>query len=234
MKDHNMSENNPQLTLLDILKGVKKFRTDIYPERKELYCQLANGQSPKTLFITCADSRISPESLTQQPPGNLFVLRNIGNIVPAYGNSFGRVTSAVEYAVSALKVSTIIICGHSDCGAMSALIHPEKLNSMPAVRKWLQYAETAHAITDALSATDVGPESIQSLTEHNVLLQLAHLRTHPSVAGALAKKEIILQGWYYDIPKGKIYVLDEETRNDMTVDEAISMLQNRINQNTKA
>lgn len=223
-----MSEINPKQTLLDLLHGVQRFKTDIFPERQELYCQLANGQSPRTLFITCADSRISPELLTHQPPGNLFVLRNIGNIVPAYGNSFGGVTSAVEYAVSALKVSTIIICGHSDCGAMSALIHPEKVASMPAVKKWLQYAETAHAVTDALSATDVGPESIQTLTEHNVLLQLAHLRTHPSVAAALARKEIILQGWYYDIPKGKIYVLDEETRNDMTVNEAIAALQKEI------
>lgn len=223
-----MSEINPQQTLLDILHGVQRFKADIFPERQALYCQLANGQSPKTLFITCADSRISPELLTHQPPGNLFVLRNIGNIVPAYGNSFGGVTSAVEYAVSALKVSTIIICGHSDCGAMSALIHPEKLSSMPAVKKWLQYAETAHAVTDALSATDVGPESIQTLTEHNVLLQLAHLRTHPSVAAALARKEVILQGWYYDIPHGKIYVLDEETRNDMTVEEAIEMLKKEI------
>lgn len=223
-----MSEIDPQQTLLDILHGVQRFKSDIYPEHKELYNQLAEKQSPPTLFITCADSRISPELLTHQSPGNLFVLRNIGNIVPAYGNSFGGVTSAIEYAVYALKVSIIIICGHSDCGAMSALIHPEKTETMPAVKKWLQYAETAHAVTGALSATDVGPESIRTLTEHNILLQLSHLRTHPSVAAALAREAIILQGWYYDIPKGKVYILNEKTRHDMTVDEAIAMLKNEM------
>ncbi|MDI2090580.1 carbonic anhydrase [Commensalibacter oyaizuii] len=223
-----MPDTKPKQTLLDILHGVKRFKEESFPERRELFGQLANGQSPKTLFITCADSRIDPELLTDQPPGNLFVLRNIGNIIPAYGNAMGGVTSAVEYAVCALKVSTIIICGHSDCGAMDALIHPEKTASMPAVRNWLQFAETAHAVTDALTATDVGPESIQALTEHNVLLQLNHLRTHPSVAAALARNELALQGWYYDIPNGKVYILNEETRHDMTVTEAISILEQQL------
>lgn len=220
-----MTEKDPRNTLLDLLHGVSLFKEEVFPEKKELFSKLAYGQSPKTLFITCADSRISPELLTHQPPGNLFVLRNIGNIVPAYGTSFGGVTSAIEYAVVALKVSHIIICGHSDCGAMSALIHPEKLDPMPAVKSWLRFAETAHAVTDALVATDVGPEDIQSLSEHNILLQLAHLRTHPSVAAALARNAIILQGWYYDIPRGKVYILDEKTRQDMTVSEAITKLE---------
>lgn len=223
-----MSDINPKKALLDILYGVQYFKDHTFPERKELFNQLATSQNPDTLFITCADSRINPELLTNQPPGSLFVLRNIGNIIPAYGSALGGVTSAIEYAVSALKVSTIIICGHSDCGAMGALIHPERTESMPAVRSWLQYAETAHAITDALTATDVGPESIQALTEHNVLLQLAHLRTHPSVAAALARNEIFLQGWYYDIPTGTVYIINEETRKDMSVDEAIRFLKKQI------
>lgn len=223
-----MPDINPKQILLDLLHGVKRFKTEKFPEHKELFGQLAKGQSPKTLFITCADSRVDPELITDQSPGNLFVLRNIGNIIPAYGNAMGGVTSAIEYAVCALKVSTIIVCGHSDCGAMDALIHPEKTDSMPAVKSWLRFAATAHAVTDALAATDVGPESIQALTEHNVLLQLNHLRTHPSIAAALARNELALQGWYYDIPNGQVYVLNEETRHDMTVSQAIDLLQGQV------
>ncbi|CAI3927596.1 Carbonic anhydrase (CynT) (PDB:1EKJ) (PUBMED:22081392) [Commensalibacter communis] len=225
-----MPDLNPKQTLLNILHGVKRFKTEKFPERKELFSKLANGQEPKTLFITCADSRIHPELLTDQDPGNLFVLRNIGNIIPAYGNAMGGVTSAIEYAVCALKVSTIIVCGHSNCGAMDALIHPEKTDSMPAVKSWLKFAATAHAVTDALTATDVGPENIQTLTEHNVLLQLQHLRTHPSIAAALARNEVALQGWYYDIPNGQVYILNEETRHDMTVSQAIELLQNQVDE----
>lgn len=225
-----MPDLNPKQALLDLLKGVNRFKTEKFPERKELFSKLAERQAPKTLFITCADSRIHPELLTDQEPGNLFVLRNIGNIIPAYGNAMGGVTSAIEYAVCALKVSTIIVCGHSNCGAMSALIHPEKTDSMPAVKSWLRFAATAHAVTDALTATDIGPENLQTLTEHNILLQLNHLRTHPSIAAALARNEIALQGWYYDIPNGQVSVLNEDTRHDMTVNQAIDILQAQIDE----
>ncbi|CAK7192764.1 Carbonic anhydrase 1 [Commensalibacter sp. Nvir] len=219
-----MSDSNPQQVLLDILHGVEKFNKVIFPKQKELFGKLAEGQSPKALFITCADSRISPELLTDQPPGNLFVLRNIGNIIPAYGSLLGGVTSAIEYAVYAIKVSTIIVCGHSNCGAMDGLMHPKKLEFMPAVKNWLQYAETAYAITKARIGTDLGPSHVRNLTEANVLLQLNHLRTYPAVAAALARRQMALQGWYYDIPNGTVRVLDENTQKDMSIEQAIKRL----------
>ncbi|AAW61524.1 Carbonic anhydrase [Gluconobacter oxydans 621H] len=127
-------------TLAKLLGGVRKFETDVYPENAELFESLASSQSPSTLFITCADSRISPSLITQTEPGELFIVRNVGNIVPAYGEMLGGVSSAIEYAVGALKVKNVIICGHSNCGAMGALmdLNSPKLDSLPTVKSWMR------------------------------------------------------------------------------------------------
>nr|WP_294914418.1 carbonic anhydrase [uncultured Neokomagataea sp.] len=213
-------------TLSKLLEGVKTFQNDVYPESAELFESLANSQAPSTLFITCADSRISPSLITQTQPGELFIVRNVGNIVPAYGEMLGGVSSAIEYAVAVLKVKNIIICGHSNCGAMGALmnLNDPKLDGLPTVRSWMRNGEAARATLGDLKAEDAGPAQIRELTENNVLLQLAHLRTHPAVARALAQKEITLQGWYYDIPKGQIAVLDEQTRTARSVSDVLSDL----------
>lgn len=213
-------------TLLELLDGVHSFESDVYPKNAELFESLAYDQSPPTLFITCADSRISPSMITQTEPGELFLIRNVGNIVPAYGEMMGAVSSAVEYAVGALKVKNIIVCGHSNCGAMHALLDLDspKLKTMPTVRRWLRNSEAAYASMNGLKAEDAGPAEIQSLAEANVLLQLTHLRTHPIIAGALARNELTIQGWFYDIQKGKIFVLDEYTRKARSVENAISDL----------
>ncbi|EHH69186.1 carbonic anhydrase [Gluconobacter morbifer] len=214
-------------TLAKLLGGVRKFETDVYPENAELFESLANSQSPSSLFITCADSRISPSLITQTEPGELFIVRNVGNIVPAYGEMLGGVSSAIEYAVAVLKVKNVIICGHSNCGAMNALmdLNAPKLASLPTVRSWLRHAEAARAALGNLKAEDAGPEEIRSLAEYNVLLQLAHLRTHPAVVRALAQNELKLQGWFYDIPKGEILVLDEQTRKARPVGDVLKELE---------
>lgn len=213
-------------TLTELLEGVCKFEDDVYPQNEGLFQSLAYDQSPPILFITCADSRISPSMITQTEPGELFLIRNVGNIVPAYGNMVGGVSSAIEYAVSNLKVKNIIICGHSNCGAMHALLdlsHP-KLDSMPTVRQWLKNAEAAKAQFPNLEAQDAGPAEIRSLTEANVMLQLAQLKTHPSVAKALALNEVSIEGWYYDIKNGKIFVTDEETKRFYPAKDALEIL----------
>ncbi|GBQ65250.1 carbonic anhydrase [Komagataeibacter swingsii] len=211
-------------TLIDLLHGVERFNTEVFPQNRELFASLAESQSPDTLFIACADSRVNPSMITQTQPGDLFVLRNIGNIVPAYGEMLGGVSSAIEYAVSALKVSHIIVCGHSNCGAMKALLDPDptKLAKMPTVASWLRNAEAARAV---LEASDAGPASVRSLSEQNVQLQIAHLRTHPAVAAGLARGTLTLQGWFYDIASGEVVVLDETSRTFIHVDEAIAKLQ---------
>lgn len=182
-------------SLITLLKGVQHFDDTVYEEHRELFESLAEGQSPSTLFITCSDSRINPSMITQTAPGDLFIVRNVGNIVPPHGEMLGAVSSAIEYAVLVLKVKHIVVCGHSNCGAMGALcdLNNPKFDTMPTVQRWLRNAEAARAALGPFKAEDAGPETVRELAQQNVLLQLAHLRTHPAVVGALAAGEIALQ-----------------------------------------
>ena len=208
-----------------LLSGAATFGREVFPERRALFTELAQGQSPHTLFITCADSRVSPGLITQTKPGELFVLRNIGNIVPGYGEMLGGVSAAVEYAVAALGVAHIVVCGHTDCGAMKALLDPDAhhLDAMPTVRSWLQHAEAAERVADALSPPGEPPH-LDALVEENVRLQLTHLRTHPSVAASLARNTLSLHGWIYDIARGTVAVVDEASRSLIDLDEAMRRL----------
>ena len=163
-------------------------------------------QRPQALIITCADSRVHPDVLTQSAPGELFVTRNIGNVVPAYGEMMGGVSAVLEYAVSALKVKHLVVCGHTDCGAMKALLDPASVEAMPTVKSWLRNAHTALSVTEALEGTGNGEDKLRILTEQNVLLQIQHVRTHPSVAGAIARGELTISGWIYDIAGGDVRI----------------------------
>jgi len=202
----------------DVLKelkaGIRKFRTEIYPENQATYVKaVSEPQTPHALFITCADSRIDPELITQSGPGDLFVTRNVGNLVPAYGEMMGGVSAVIEYAVSALKVQHVVICGHSDCGAMKGLLHPESLEKLPTVKSWLKNAHAALSVADSLAGPDeTSSELMRRLTEENVLLQMQHLRTHPSVAGAMAREELTISGWVYDIGKGEVRISEDGGR----------------------
>jgi carbonic anhydrase len=198
--------------ILEKLKaGVRQFRSDVFPEREQMYVRAAtDGQRPHTLFIACADARVDPTELTQSSPGEVFVLRNIGNMVPAYGEMLGGNSAVIEFAVSALKVKHIVICGHSDCGAMKALLHPDSVKSMPTVTSWLTNAHTALAVAETLHIkSEWRRELLPVLTEQNVLLQLQHLKTHPSVGAAMAMGELTVSGWIYDIGKGQVSVAED-------------------------
>jgi carbonic anhydrase len=203
-----------QDVLAELKMGIRKFRRDIYPAQAETYRKaVSEPQRPDALIVTCADSRIDPELITQSGPGELFVTRNIGNLVPAYGEMMGGVSAVVEYAVSALKVKHIAVCGHSDCGAMKALLHPESLESMATVKRWMRNAEAALSVADSLTEADEKPSvRLRRLTEENVLLQIQHLRTHPSVAGAVAREELSLSGWVYDIGTGEVRISENGDR----------------------
>lgn len=195
--------------VLEQLKaGIRRFQTTVYPEQAEMYRKAVSvPQEPHTLFIACADSRIEPETITQTKPGELFVLRNIGNLVPAYGEMMGGVSAVVEYAVSLLKVKHVVVCGHADCGAMKGLLNPDSVTSMHAVQNWLKNAATAMSVAEALGAGNKAPEDLmRSVTEQNVLLQIQHLRTHPSVAGAMARGELTISGWVYEIGTGEVRI----------------------------
>lgn len=193
-----------------VIEGFLKFQSDVFPARSEEFKSLAYQQNPSVLFITCSDSRVVPELLTQQEPGDLFVIRNAGNIVPSYGPEPGGVSATVEYAVSVLKVTDIVICGHSNCGAMGAICACQSLENLPAVAHWLRHADCAKAIINAQTFA-TPKERADALVRANVIAQLANIRTHPSVALALAQKRLNLHGWVYDIEKGGIDAIDSTT-----------------------
>ncbi|MDO9362897.1 MAG: carbonic anhydrase [Sphingopyxis sp.] len=196
----------------ELIGRVFSFEKQTFPNQSLLYGRLASdGQSPKALMISCADSRIVPEHIMQAEPGDLFVCRNAGNIVPPFATQNGGVSSTVEYAVAALGVRDIIVCGHSDCGAMKALAVNQDLTSMPNVAAWLRHSHAAHkVVTDSYPAMD-DIQRIRAVSLENVVIQLAHLRTHPAVAAGLARGEIALHGWFVDIHAGLILGLDGAT-----------------------
>jgi carbonic anhydrase len=202
-------------SVLDRLKaGVRRFQEEVYAERAGEYALAASRpQQPHTLFIACADSRVDVEAITSAGPGDVFVTRNIGNMVPAYGEMLGGVSAVIEYAVSALKVKHVVVCGHSDCGAMKALLQPDSTAALPTVRSWLRNGSAALMVAQSLAEKDERPSHIlRRLTEQNVLMQLAHLKTHPSVAGALTRGELTISGWVYEIGTGEVRVATDEHR----------------------
>ena len=206
------------VTMKDIIDGFLKFQRSVFPERAGLFKRLANQQSPRALFISCSDSRLVPELVTQPEPGDLFVIRNAGNIVPSYGPEPGGVTASVEYAVSALRVSDIVICGHSDCGAMTAIAGCHCMDSMPAVGHWLRYADSARIVNEAKQHRSAH-EKVHSMVRENVIAQLANIQTHPSVRLALEEGRIALHGWVYDIESGDITAYDGLRREFVSLAE---------------
>lgn len=193
----------------ELTKGAIRFERDIYPQRKDFFDKLIAKQYPKALFITCSDSRVVPNMLTDSDPGDIFTIRNAGNIVPPYGDMMGGVAASIEYAVMVLHVKHIIICGHTRCGAMDAVMHPESVASMPIVKTWLNHSESARRVV--LGYGEI-PENRRDIVmvEENVLAQLDHLRTHPSVASTLSMGEMNLYGWVFDITTGSILSYDSD------------------------
>lgn len=192
-----------------LVQGIHEFRQNIFGSQKKLFERLADGQAPLALFITCSDSRINPNLLTQTGPGELFILRNVGNIIPPYGAMQGGEAAAIEYAVSVLKVRDVVICGHSHCGAMTGLLEPESLDELPAVRSFLSFAEsTRRIIKENYGHITERAARITATVEENVLVQLEHLRTHPCVAAALSREELNLHGWVYKFESGQVFSYD--------------------------
>lgn len=199
--------------------GVIRFQNEVYPENKELFEKLSEGQSPEALFITCSDSRIETAMITQTGPGELFICRNAGNIVPPHVTQGGGMTASIEFAVAVLNVPHIVICGHSDCGAMKGALNPEGLDELPHVREWLGFARAAVEFVKETASDKSDTERMRMLLEQNVKLQLQHLRTHPSVATRLAKGDLSLHGWIYDIKTGGVCALDDERDTFVPVDQ---------------
>jgi len=193
-----------------LLSGIHQFHAQVFKREKDFYSKLVAGQSPSTLFIGCSDSRVDPSIITQSDLGELFVLRNAGNIVPCHGASNGGEPATIEYAVTALGVKDIIICGHSGCGALQAMLQPEKMARLPLVKSWLSHAEATRRIMEE-NYTDMSSSALLdvAIREH-VLVQIENLQTHPSVAVKLQRGELTLHAWVYLIESGDILAYSTE------------------------
>lgn len=186
-----------------ILKGLSRFQKRVYPKHRDLFQKLALGQRPEALFITCADSRIDPCMLTQTKPGELFICRVIGNIVPPYPDAIGGVSATIEYAVGVLGVADVIVCGHTDCGVLKGVLNREALKPLTSVSAWLNYAEPAREAV-AREETQSELDFLLAVTERNVIEQMDNLRTHPSVAQQIEQGDLRLHGWVYDLGEGVV------------------------------
>jgi len=191
-----------------VIAGIARFQQKPLEERRELFAELAGGQSPEVLFITCADSRIDPNLITQTDPGDLFVCRNAGNIVPPHTNESGGMAASIEFGVAALGCKHIVVCGHTDCGAMKGALNTSALQDLPQVKNWLDHSRAA--VETVRARHDLaGKDELDAVTEQNVVLQLQHLKTHPAVASRIGADEVTLHGWVYNIGTGAITCYDE-------------------------
>lgn len=195
-----------------IRSGLAHFQGVVYPKHRDLFERLAKNQTPLAVFIGCADSRVLPNLMMQAEPGELFIIRNAGNIVPPAGSSYGGTTASLEYAIVALGIRDVILCGHSNCGAMAGVLHPERLEALPAVRQWVSYADSARRA--ALEAHPGAPdeEMLEHVVDHNVIAQVRNVLTFPFVRPLVEKGELEVHGWVYDIATGRVKGLDASGR----------------------
>lgn len=207
-----------------LLRGIARFQNEIYPANKELFDQLATRQEPETLYIGCSDSRVVPHMLLQTQPGDLFIIRNAGNIVPPWGEMVGGVSATVEYGVQVLGVKHIVICGHSDCGAMKAVLHPERAERFRAVRAWLHHAERVLAVAREAHPGLNERALLEVIIEENVQAQIHHILTHPSVAAKVRTGALQVHGMVYDIAHGSVKVLDRATGTFKRAEDLLAAL----------
>jgi carbonic anhydrase len=193
-----------------LVRGIHQFQSTTFSEHRELFESLSQGQRPETLLITCSDSRIAPDLLMQTLPGDLFVLRNAGNLIPPYGAANGGEGATIEYAIGGLGIKHALVMGHSNCGAMKGLLDPESLADMPLLNEWLRHADATRNVVDECYPDLEGVDLLNAAIKENVLVQLDNLRTYPKVAALLAKGELTLHGWIYEIDSGQILAYDPQ------------------------
>ncbi|MEM1229035.1 MAG: carbonic anhydrase [Pseudomonadota bacterium] len=206
-----------------VISGIVQFKKQPFEARSALFAELANGQSPEVLMVTSADSRIDPSLITQTEPGELFVCRTAGNIIPPHSHNADGVTASIEYAVAVLGVEDIIVCGHTDCGAMKGAMNLDAASDLPHIRRWLDHSRAAVETVDEDDTLDAA-ERLLRVTEENVVLQLQHVRTHPAVARRLANGRIGLHGWVYHIESGEVTCYDETTGRFAPLEERYANL----------
>ncbi len=195
-----------------LLEGHKKFLAEVFPARRSQFHLLAESQAPQWLFITCSDSRVLPDLFLGTGPGDLFISRNAGNVIPVTSNDVDGTTATIEYAVEVLKVPYAIVCGHSDCGAMKAALNRTGLENLPKASRWLHHVEAAFSYRQPLDPAEGDQAELASLIRGNVVAQWLNLKAQPAVAREMAAGKLQVYGWYYDILSGRIEQYDEEER----------------------
>ena len=195
-----------------LVKGLREFRANYFSTHQELFEQLASGQKPRVLFVTCSDSRIDPNLITQTEIGELFVIRNAGNIIPPYGAANGGEGATIEYAIHALGIEQIVICGHSHCGAMKGLLKLNKLQEeMPLVYDWLKHTEATRRLLKDNYDEYSGEELLEIAIAENILTQMENLKTYPVVHSKLYQGKLKIYGWIYHIESGEVLAYDPVT-----------------------
>jgi carbonic anhydrase len=205
-----------------LVKGVVEFRKNVLPNYKEMFARLALGQAPDTLFIACSDSRVVPNLFASSDPGDLFVVRNVGNLIPCCDHD-GRSTAdeseaaAIEFALMQLNVTDIIVCGHSECGAMRALLDGRERVVAPHLRAWLRHGEPA--LAKLASEGRKGVNRANHLSKLNVLQQLEHLKSYPIVRDRMDSGRLALHGWWFDLNGADVYSHDPSSGKFVLLDE---------------
>lgn len=208
-----------------LIRGIVEFRSKVQKEYREAFGHLATGQSPDTLFIACSDSRVVPNTFASTNPGDLFVMRNVGNLVPPCG-AHGHSTSdesegaAIEFSVLSLNVSDIIICGHSECGAMRKLTENRHEVKTPNLRSWLRHGDEAVERLKSGLSLDTKLSLHNQLSQLNVLLQREHVQSYPSVKKKMAEGTLEVHCWWFDIAKADVYSYEEDLKRFVLIDEA--------------
>lgn len=196
----------------ELIKGLRRFKSEYFCRNQKLFEQLSQGQKPRVLFITCSDSRVDPELLTMAAPGEIFVIRNAGNIVPPYGATNGGEGATIEYAVEVLGINQIVVCGHSHCGAMKGLLKLETLREdLPLVYEWLKHAEGTRRLLQEHYGERTGEDLLDTAIAENVLTQIENLRTYPVIHSGLFRGELKIYAWIYDIDTGEVSAYDPES-----------------------
>ena len=206
-----------------LVRGIKTFQEKTFAENKELFENLAGGQKPEALFITCSDSRLNPNMLTHTRPGELFIIRNAGNLIPTYGSQIGGEAGTIEFALVGLGIREIIVCGHSHCGAMKGVLEPSILKELPTTATWLKNADATQRIMNENYKHLRGEHLLNATIQENVLVQVENLKTHPAVASLLARGDLKIHAWVYKFETGQVFTFSPQEGQFVLLEKAIPL-----------
>lgn len=207
-----------------LIQGIVEFRRNVQKDYREAFGRLATGQSPDTLFVACSDSRVVPNTFASTNPGDLFVMRNVGNLIPPCGDHGVSVSdeseaAAIEYSVLNLNISAIIICGHSECAAMRALVGSRQTVELPHLKSWLRHGDEAMDRLRSGMVLDPALAEHNQLSQLNVLLQMEHVISYPTVKERMEEGKLTVHGWWFDIARADVYAYEEALKRFVLIDE---------------